>query len=292
MLIEDIKAARCAQGLSRAALAERIGVDPQVIKRLEGGIGTMPTLLSVMRVLNYHLSGLARGPDLPTQLRQRRLNRGWSQEQVAARAGLSRGTVAALESGKGSVRCAIRLLEAIAPKARRHEPQRPHYSHDPKGDRDHHFTPPEFMEAIYDAFGPVDFDPCGHIASPVIAGKRLLKSEGDDGLADPWSGRLAYVNPPYSALLRWLRRADEQWEAGNVQTVVCLVPARTDSAWFHDRLRKVADIYLLQGRLRFLTLEGQRRYQAPFPLMVVMFGASPEQRARFATLVPGFWLNA
>lgn len=101
------------------------------------------------------------------------------------------------------------------------------------------------MANIYKAFGPVGLDPCANERSPVIARRRFLLSEGDDGLADPWSGGLAFVNPPFSALLVWLRRAHEQWLAGRMETVVCLVPVRTGSAWFPEELSPVADIYLL-----------------------------------------------
>ena len=76
------------------------------------------------------------------------------------------------------------------------------------------------MTSIYDAFGPVDLDPCAHPSSPVIASRRIIPAEGGDGLSDPWSGRLAFVNPPYSAQLHRLKRAYQQWSTGNVQTVV------------------------------------------------------------------------
>jgi len=146
------------------------------------------------------------------------------------------------------------------------------------------------MTGIYAAFGEIDLDPCAHRLCPVIAHRRILITEGSDGLVDDWSGRLAFVNPPFSALLKWLRRAHDQWQAGNVETVVCLVPVRTDSAWFHDTLSAVADIYLLQGRVRFLNAQGKGQH-TPFSLMVLTLGETAEQKARYAALVPGFWLT-
>ena len=174
ILIDDLRAARRAQGLSRVELAARAGVDPQSVKRLEAGVGTMPTLVSVMKALDYHLSGVARGAHLPAQLRQRRRTLGLSLDQAAARAGMARGTIGKLEGGEGSVRSALRLLGALAPKARRRAPERAHWRYDPHGGRDDRFTPPEFMDTIYEAFGEVDLDPCGHIASPVRAKRRIL----------------------------------------------------------------------------------------------------------------------
>jgi hypothetical protein len=146
------------------------------------------------------------------------------------------------------------------------------------------------MEHIYAAFGEIDLDPCAHLLSPVIARRHIILSEGGDGLTDDWSGPLAFMNPPFSQLLIWLKRAFAQWQAGNVQTVVCLVPVRSDSAWFHETLSPVADIYLLKGRIRFLDSEG-RGQPTPFSLMLLTLGASTTQKERFASLVPGFWMT-
>lgn len=289
MLTDILAATRRSKGLSRTALAATAGVQPQVIKRLESGVGSLPTLIAVMKLLELRLSGIARGHDLASQLQQRRINIGLTHEQVAKRAGISRNTVAMVEGGKGSMRSAVRLLDTLAPKARLREPVRAHWSPDIDGGRDVQFTPPELLGAIYEAFGPIDLDPCAHEASPVRAKRRILLSKGQDGLLDEWSGRLAYMNPPFSALLKWLRRADEQWRLGKVATVVALAPARMDSAWFHDHLRHVADIYVLKGRMRFLTLTG-KGHQTPFTMMVVTWGASSQQKERWSELVPGFWL--
>ena len=99
-----------------------------------------------------------------------------------------------------------------------------------------------------------------------------------------------YVNPPFSALLKWLRRAHHQWQAGLVETVICLVLVRTDSSWFHGMLSADADIYLLQGRVRFLDSKGNGQH-IPFSLKLLTLGATPEQKERYAELVPGFWLT-
>lgn len=139
------------------------------------------------------------------------------------------------------------LLAVLAPKVRRRAPERSYWGEGDKHDRDSRFTPLEFLAHIYEAFGPIDLDPCGHESSPVIAKQRILLSEGGDGLAEPWSGRLVYVNPPFSKFLVWLKRAHEQWQVGNAETVLCLGPVRTDSIWFQDVLCNDADIYLLGG---------------------------------------------
>lgn len=290
MLSSELKRVRLEKGLSRRALAERIGCSEQAIKRLEAGTGTVPMLLDAMQELEFRLSGLARGERLHEQLRHRRMNLRLSISEAARLAGLSRVTVAGIERGRGSIRSVTKLLTALAPGARRRSPERAHWERDRTGKSDDRFTPPEFMAAVYAAFGEVDLDPCAHPASPVVAKRKIIFSNGDDGLDEPWLGRLVYVNPPFSALLKWLRRADQQWRDGHADTIVALVPARMDSAWFHDHLRHQADIYVMRGRLRFLTEQG-RGNQAPFPLMVVMWGANSAQKNHFAELIDGFWLT-
>lgn len=289
MLIADIRLARQAKGWTQRTLAERAGTDVQTIKRLEKGVGSVSTLVAAMSALDHRLSGIGPGSTLPEQLRARRQRRRLSITGVGVRAGLARATVVALERGVGTVASLLKLMATVAPNARRRAPERSYWGAGDKADRDSRFTPPEFIAAVEAAFGPVDLDPCAHELSPVAADRRILPSEGGNGLADEWSGRFAYVNPPYSELLIWLKRAHEQWRAANVETVVCLVPVRTDSAWFHETLSVDADIYLLRGRIRFLNPRGVAQ-PTPFSLMLVTLGASDEQMARCAERIPGYWL--
>jgi transcriptional regulator with XRE-family HTH domain len=249
----------------------------------------MPTLIAVMTVLDFRLTGLGPGKTLAEQLRGRRRRRSMSLDEAGSRAGLSRATVASLERGGGTVATFLRLLAVIAPGARRRALERSYWGQGDKDDRDSRFTPPDFMANIYAAFGKIDLDPCGHRLSPVVAKRRILLNEGGDGLVDEWSGTTVFVNPPFSELLKWLRRAYLEWQAGRVKTVICLVPVRTDSPWFHDTLSPDADIYLLRGRVRFLDSRGKGQH-TPFSLMILTLGASAEQKARLAAQMPGFWM--
>jgi transcriptional regulator with XRE-family HTH domain len=289
ILISDLIIARRSAGWSQRTLADRIGLSAQVIKRLEQGVGSVTTLVAVMAALDFRLIGLGPGRTLAEQLRAARQKRGLSLTQMAGRTGLSRATVAGLEQGRGTVASLQRALAVIAPRARRRAPERSYWGQGDKEDRDSRFTPSDFMAGIYSAFGEVDLDPCANLLSPVAAKQRILLSEGGDGLRDDWSGRIVFVNPPFSQLLKWLRRAHEQWQAGNVETVLCLVPVRPDSPWFHDTLSEDADIYLLRGRVRFLNSAGKAQH-TPFSLMLLTLGTTNDQRARYAAATPGFWL--
>ena len=234
VLIEELRNARRSAGWSRKGFAAHTGVDVQAIRRLESGAGSVATLIAATTALDFELVGIAPGHSLAEQLGNRRRKLSLSVDQLAERASLSRAAIVSLESGGGSVRNLVRLLSVVAPYARRRAPERTYWGKGDKADRDSRFTPNEFMMQIYAAFGEVDLDPCAHPLSPVVARRRIPPNEGGDGLTEDWSGRLAFVNPPYSELLTWLRRAHAQWHAGNVETVVCLIPVRTDSAWFHD----------------------------------------------------------
>ena len=153
---------------------------------------------------------------------------------------------------------------------------------------DNRFTSPTFIKAIETSFGKITFDPCWHEASSVTPEKHLDVRRGDDGLRDAWSGRLAFVNPPWSAQQKWIERAYNQWRKRNVRTVVCFVPAKTDTRFFHDVLSKEADVYFIQGRPRFFKAD-ETSEPTMVATMVVLFGATSEQKARFAALVPGSW---
>lgn len=83
-----------------------------------------------------------------------------------------------------------------------------------------------------------------------------------DGLKQTWGGTL-WMNPPYGREIgKWVKKASE-----SNATVVCLLPARTDTRWFHDYIYGKAEIRFVRGRLKF----GGSKNSAPFPSMVVIF---------------------
>ena len=127
-------------------------------------------------------------------------------------------------------------------------------------------TDPAVFAELEEQFGPFDLDPC---ASDENAKCERYFTRSDDGLAQAWRGRV-FMNPPYGrALPVWMRKA---WEASQTtaELVVCLVPARTDTAWWHEYATR-GEIYFLRGRLRF----GPCTAPAPFPPAVVVFRNGP-----------------
>ena len=159
MLIDDLRAARREKGWTQKLLADRIGVDPQMIMRLEQGIGAAKTLYAVMNALDFRLTGLWPGETLGEQLRNLRIKRSISMDALALRASLSRTTLASLERGGGSVAKLMQVLDILAPNAKRRAPERAYWGQGDKEDRDSRFTPPDFMAHIYDKSGTSDLDP-------------------------------------------------------------------------------------------------------------------------------------
>jgi len=89
-----------------------------------------------------------------------------------------------------------------------------------------------------------------------------------DGLEQTWTG-VVWMNPPYGRTIKvWMKKAFEAWQDG--ATVVCLVPARTDTAWWHDYAAKATEIRFVRGRLKFVR-PNQKSDSAPFPSAIVIF---------------------
>jgi site-specific DNA-methyltransferase (adenine-specific) len=97
-------------------------------------------------------------------------------------------------------------------------------------------------------------------------------TKADDALLQEWKGSV-FCNPPYSKLLgKWVEKAFDEWDKGNADTVVMLIPARTDTKWFHKYVwgmveAELAEVRFIEGRLRFKGAE----HNAPFPSMIVIW---------------------
>lgn len=92
----------------------------------------------------------------------------------------------------------------------------------------------------------------------------------EDGLSQDWQGETVFCNPPYGrALQSWVEKCRRESEKPGT-VVVALLPARTDTRWFHDIILPSAEILFIRGRIRF----GGSRWNAPFPSMVCIFPRS------------------
>jgi len=95
----------------------------------------------------------------------------------------------------------------------------------------------------------------------------------ENGLIQPWHGT-AWLNPPYGKgriIEPWIEKVITEVSAGNC-IVVALLPARTDTIWFHENVMPYASqIRLIKGRLRFVG----GKDTAPFPSMIVLYDGAP-----------------
>lgn len=122
-------------------------------------------------------------------------------------------------------------------------------------------TPREFFENLDEEFH-FNLDVC---ALPENAKCERYYTPNEDGLLQPWKGT-AWCNPPYGRHVgNWVKKGAEEAAEGNV--VVMLLPARTDTRWFHEYIYGKAETRFVKGRLKF----GESKTGAPFPSMVVVF---------------------
>ena len=128
-------------------------------------------------------------------------------------------------------------------------------------ERDNWETPQDFFDKLNEEFG-FTLDVC---AEDDTAKCEKYYTKKDDAFTKKWKG-VCWMNPPYGRGIGvWLEKAYETSQ--NESTVVCLIPSRTDTKWWHDYVMQAAEIRFVKGRLKF---DGHKN-SAPFPSAVVVF---------------------
>lgn len=123
-------------------------------------------------------------------------------------------------------------------------------------------TPQELFDRLNNEFH-FDLDVCA-ISENSKCKKYYTPS--DDALRQPWIG-CVWCNPPYGRKIgSWIKKAHEEHEKHG-STIVMLLPARTDTKWFHEYIYNKQEIRFIKGRLKF----GNSKNSAPFPSMIVVF---------------------
>jgi phage N-6-adenine-methyltransferase len=125
-------------------------------------------------------------------------------------------------------------------------------------------TPQNFFDELDKEFH-FTLDPC---ATPENAKCKKYYTVKEDGLKQDWQGETVFCNPPYGkAIKNWVKKCYEESRKPNTK-VVMLIPARTDTKYFHEYIyKKAKEIRFVKGRLKF----GCSKNSAPFPSMVVIF---------------------
>jgi len=108
------------------------------------------------------------------------------------------------------------------------------------------------------------FDPC---CTPENAKATNFLTEEDDGLKSDWWGRV-WLNPPYGRQLKeWMEKANSELRSGRVELIVALLPARTDTRWFHESVVDQGhEVRFIKGRVKY----GEGVSPAPFPSIYVV----------------------
>ena len=129
-------------------------------------------------------------------------------------------------------------------------------------------TPKEFFKKLDDEFH-FDIDVCANAENHKC---KKYYTEKQDALKQDWKGKVCFMNPPYGIKIPlWIKKAYEESKKG--ATVVCLVPARTETRWWWDYCMK-GKIRFIKGRIKFLgrNTKGELvNYPATFPSAIVIF---------------------
>jgi site-specific DNA-methyltransferase (adenine-specific) len=123
-------------------------------------------------------------------------------------------------------------------------------------------------------------------ASPHNAKCPSFLTEEDDALTAPWVGRV-WCNPPYGRKIgRWVEKGFSEVREGVAQSVVMLIPARTDTTYWHEFVMRAHEVRLIRGRLVFG--HGEATSNAPFPSALVVFRRGhPMGAPRFSSMDRG-----
>lgn len=124
-------------------------------------------------------------------------------------------------------------------------------------------TPVKFFEKLNKEFN-FTLDPC---ATSENAKCKKYYTKEDNGLLKDWSGERVFCNPPYGREISyWVKKSYEENKV-NHTFIVMLIPARTDTSYFHDYIYNKQEIRFIRGRLKF----NDGKNPAPFPSMLVIF---------------------
>lgn len=136
-------------------------------------------------------------------------------------------------------------------------------------------TPRYFFDKLNEEF---DFtlDPC---CMPKSALCEKYYTPDENGLKQDWKGERVFVNPPYGREIKhWVKKCFD--EKDKAEVIVMLIPARTDTRYFHDYILGKAIIRFIKGRLKFVDMDykgeekDRKMSPAPFPSMLVIFNRS------------------
>jgi phage N-6-adenine-methyltransferase len=293
MMSSFLSGLRQNAGLTQQQLAVKAALSIPTVRHLEKGGGTLESLRRALTALGSKISGrnLPPGASLGAQFAELRRRRGLSQRQLAALVTITQPTLVSFERrSQGRLEVLERISSTLGagllflPE----DASLPFYSGTANASVVHNWrTPQDLLERLYRVFGPFDLDPCSptHDRAKAPVRARIHFTENDDGLSLPWRGSV-FLNPPYGRELPlWISKARSEVVSGNAKTAVALIPARTDTAWWHNDIANRADVFFLRGRLRF----GDGAQSAPFPSALIVWGGDEQIVGDLKEFLPPCW---
>ena len=130
------------------------------------------------------------------------------------------------------------------------------------------YTPPSIVELVIQVLGEINLDPCADDGRHIRATKHYTFD--DNGLEQSWCGKV-YMNPPYSHPGAWMKKLQLEFETGNVDEAIALVPAATDTNWLSPVL-KTQPVCFWKGRIKFLGQDYQPKSSARQSHVLVYWG--------------------
>ena len=129
-------------------------------------------------------------------------------------------------------------------------------------------TPIKFFEELNKEFN-FTLDPCSTHENAKCEKHYTIK---ENGLIQDWKGETVFCNPPYGReIKKWVQKCYEEHIKNNT-TIVMLIPARTDTRYFHDYIyKKCTEIKFIRGRIKFVDENGKQQNSAPFPSMIIVY---------------------
>jgi phage N-6-adenine-methyltransferase len=126
-------------------------------------------------------------------------------------------------------------------------------------------TPQELFNRITEKYGPFTLDPC---CTKETSKCTKFFTIAEDGLKQDWGGRRVFCNPPYGKVIgKWVEKSYQETFKGSI--VVMLIPARTDTRWWHKYCMRAERIIFFKGRIKFI--QAGKKAPAPFPSCLVIF---------------------
>lgn len=124
-------------------------------------------------------------------------------------------------------------------------------------------TPIDFFTKLNNEFN-FTLDPC---ADEINHKCEKYYTKETNGLLQSWEGERVFCNPPYGReIFNWVEKCYYEFING-AEIIVLLVPARTDTKWFHKYVYGIAELRFIKGRLKF----GDSKNSAPFPSLLAIY---------------------